>query len=198
MRVTLALTLACLAGCAGTVVTPVKDGSDVASKGYADEDVDGIRYYESAPFLLVYSDGKGGLQSQLLFLPDQTRKRSIDPYAYLASNESTLVFSNGVLTQGKTVVDETVVPKAIVSALEKTATALLAGSLNAAGAGPTPQLPPPQLFRIVIEKDGARLVGGPGVDQQGQVRMIDVTVSAPGSDDGKPATKGEKPKEDEE
>lgn len=45
-----------------------------------DEDARGIRYYEGAHFLIVYTDGKGGLKAGLKFLPDLTRKRSIDPY----------------------------------------------------------------------------------------------------------------------
>lgn len=168
-----------LSGCAGTKVARVSNPAYNAPGKYSDAEANGIRYYESAPFLLVYSDGKGGLTSQLIFLPDLTQKRVIDPYSMLASNNSTLTFVNGVLTQGKTVVDETLFPKAVIGTLERAATALMAGTLNAAGAPPTPQLPPPQLFRIVLANGSARLVGGPGIDQDGKVRMIDVTVSNP-------------------
>jgi len=165
-----------LSACAGTQVRPIAATAEGADPDGA---ADGIRYYEPAPFLLVYSDGKGGLQSKIVILPDLTRKRSVDPFAYLASNNSTLTFQNGMLTQAKSVIDETVVPKAVVGALEKVATGLLAGTLNDAGATPTGQLPPPQLFRIVFTDAGARLVGGPGVGSDGQPRMIDVTISAP-------------------
>jgi hypothetical protein len=165
-----------LTGCAGTTVARISN-PDLGIQGkFADDKAQGIRYYESAPFLLVYSDGKGGLTSQLLFLPDATQKRTIDPFAVLASNNSTLTFVNGVLTQGKSVVDTTVVPKAIVGSLEKLATAAIASALaNQTDKGT--QLPPPQLYRIVISKDSARLVGGPGVDSAGKIRMIDVTLS---------------------
>jgi hypothetical protein len=168
-----------LAGCAGTKVARVSNPAYNVTGKYSDEDANGIRYYESAPFLLVYSDGKGGLNSQLLFLPDLTQKRVIDPYSVLASNNSTLTFVNGVLTQGKTVVDETMVPKAVIGTLERAAAAMIGGAFNDAGAAPTPQLPPPQLFRIILANGSARLVGGPGIDQDGKVRMIDVTVSNP-------------------
>jgi hypothetical protein len=179
MKRPLFLTLVLIAGCAGTDVSRVTNDAYGELGKVSDTDANGIRYYESAPFLLVYSDGKGGLNSQLLFLPDVTKKRVIRPYAVLAANNSTLTFSNGVLTQGKSVVDETLVPKAIVGALEKAATAAIAASLNAVGAEATPQLPPPQLFKIVLSGGNARLVGGPGVDRNGKVRMIDVTISAP-------------------
>lgn len=193
MRYALLCIILLLGACAGTQVRPIAATADGTNP---DEEADGIRYYEPAPFLLVYSDGKGGLQSKIVILPDLTRKRSIDPFSYLAANNSMLTFQNGMLTQAKSVIDETVVPKAVVGALEKVATGLLAGTLNDAGATPTGQLPPPQLFRIVFTDTGAKLVGGPGVDSNGQPRMIDVTISAPDkagaaaakpADDAKPA-----------
>jgi hypothetical protein len=187
--------LACLAasgitGCAGTTVARISDKQFETGGKYSDDDAKGIRYYESAPFLLVYSDGKGGLTSQLLFLPDQTQKRTIDPYAVLASNNSTLTFTNGVLTQGKTVADATVVPKAIIGSLEKIASAAIASALSDGDEGDHgTQLPPPQLYRIVLSGNSAKLVGGPGVDADGKVRMIDVTLSK-SADDQKPAAAG--------
>jgi hypothetical protein len=180
-----------LTGCAGTNVARVSSPEYGVGGKVADSQANGIRYYESAPFLLVYTDGKGGLVSKLLFLPDLTRKRVIDPYATLASNNTTLTFSNGVLSQGKTVVDETLVPKAVVGALEKAATAALGGTLNAPGAPPTAQLPPPQLFKVVLTTGGARLVGGQTVDKDGRVRMIDVTISDPDKAEEKAAPPGQ-------
>jgi hypothetical protein len=167
-----------LGGCAGTKVASVTTPYGVAGK-YDDSQADGIRYYESAPFLLVYTDGKGGLVSKLLFLPDLTRKRVIDPYATLAANNSTLVFTNGVLSQGKSVVDETAVPKAVIGTLEKAVTAALGGTLNAIGSTPTTQLPPPLLFKIVLSGNRARLVGNGTWDKDGKPILIDVTISDP-------------------
>lgn len=181
MRIVFLVAIVLISGCAGTDVARVSDVTYHTAGKYTDEQADGIRYYDTAPFLLVYSDGNGGLTSQLLFLPDLTQKRVIKPYAVLASNTSTLTFVNGVLTQGKAEVDETLVPKALVGALEKAATAALAGTLNAAGRTPTAQLPPPQLFKIVIKGETAQLIGGPGVDMNGKLRLIDVTVSGPGT-----------------
>lgn len=196
-----------LAGCAGTTVYKVKydcapsDGASqsqlkvacskplsTVSDGVDDTTVDGIRYYESSPYLLVYSDGKGGLVSKLIHLPDLTKKRVIQPFAYLAANNSTLTFTNGMLTQSKVVADETVVPKAVIGVLEQTALAAL-GGFNVAGAPTppsTPNHPPPYLFKVELSNGQAKLVGGPGIDADGKVRFIDVTVSK-SDDDAKPA-----------
>ncbi|MFO1251455.1 MAG: hypothetical protein U1E77_10060 [Inhella sp.] len=185
-----------LAGCAGTTVHKVKydcapsDGKpqsqlevacskplSTASEGVDDTKVDGIRYYEASPYLLVYSDGKGGLVSKLIHLPDLTKKRVIQPFAYLAANNSTLTFANGMLTQNKVVADETAVPKAVIGALEQTAMAALGKSFNLVGAPSTPHHPPPYLFKVELSGGQAKLVGGPGIDATGKVRFIDVTVS---------------------
>jgi hypothetical protein len=161
-----------IAGCAGT------DAMQVESLD-ADNRATGIRYYETAPYLLVHTDGKGGLKSQLLFLADLTQKRSIDPFAVLASNESTLTFKNGTLSQSKTVVDETVVPKAVITAVERAAAAAISASLNDPDASATAQVPPPRLYKIVIDSEKVRLVGGTTVDASGNPDTITVTISQP-------------------
>ena len=140
-------------GCAGISVHPVSD--DSAARG--------IRYYEPAPFLLVHSDGKGGLTSSVVILPDLSRKMSARPYAVLARNDATLQFQNGMLSSSKSVADETVIPKAVVSALEKVAIAAAKAAFKTEGEEDEGvKVPPPQLFKIVIEKDRVKLLGGPG------------------------------------
>jgi hypothetical protein len=69
--------------------------------------------------LLVYTDGKGGLVSKVLYLPDSTKLRTIKPYSYGAVNNTTLKFDKGRLLQAKAVVDETAIPSATISALKK-------------------------------------------------------------------------------
>lgn len=147
---------ALLSSCAGTIVGRISNPAYQVDGRFSDTKAQGIRYYESAPFLLVYSDGKGGLVSKLLFLPDLTQKRTVDPYALLASNNTTLTFTTGVLTQGKTVVDETIVPKAVVGALEKAAGVALK-AFNVAGGGASGNLPPPLLFKIIL-KNGSPII----------------------------------------
>src|SRR5262249_12652895 len=80
----------------------------------ADAAVDGIRYYDTSLYLLVNSDGKGGIQWRILELPDQTKLRAVKPYNMVAQLDSTLVFKNGMLTGTKEQADSTAVPRAII------------------------------------------------------------------------------------
>lgn len=154
MRVAIFLPLLLLGACAGTTVEPVAWSGGTAVDGVrADSEVDGLRYYEGAHFLIVYSDGKGGLKSEVKFLPDLTRKRAIDPYAWFAKNDATLVFTNGILSQSKSVVDETIFPKAAITALEKVATAAI-GAFNLAEGKPATYLPLPRIYKIVVGDKG--------------------------------------------
>lgn len=176
MRLTVVISALLVVGCAGVTVKPIN------SIDNPDSTANGIRYYEAAPFLLVYPDGKGGLVSELKFLPDTTTKRSIDPFAVLAQNETTLTFTNGYLSQSKAVIDETVVPKAIVTALEKVATA----AMNAAADDPNgfreEDLPLPQLYRIVITDRDVSLMGNGAVNADGvPVGTIRATIAQPGA-----------------
>lgn len=191
MRILTIMAAGLLAGCAGTTVRP-------AGTTALDDKVNGIRYYESAPFLLVYTDGKGGVISELKFLPDVTTKRSVDPFAVLAQNETTLTFTNGVLSQSKTVVDETTVPKAVVSALEKVATAAMSAA-DAPEGFRQADLPLPRLYKIVISGDDISLEGGEAFTTNGKsLATINATITSSsatpqtGGGDAKTETKDEK------
>lgn len=154
-----------LSGCAGLSVGPVV--SDDKAKGY--------RFYQPAPFLFVRSDGKGGLTSEIIYLPDTTQKMSVRPYAVLASNNATLSFSNGILTEAAAVVDETVVPVAIVDALSKAAAAAIAADLPQ---NPQATAPVPYLFKITVHSGSITLSGGPALGPDpGKKAVINVTVS---------------------
>ena len=142
-----------VSGCAGLNVKP------------AEQSDDGFRYYGTAPFLLVYTDNKGGLESEVHYLPDLTKEMSIKPYNYLASNKSTLKFEKGRLTSAKAVVDETAIPTSVIKGLEKVATALIKAA-NASA--PQYEVPAPYLFRIVYKDDIWQLAGRDGVGTQGQ------------------------------
>ena len=133
------------AGCAGLDAHAPGDGDTVK----------GFRYFDTAPFLLVYTDGKGGVISKLMYLPDTTRLRTIHPYAYGAKNEVTLKFDKGRLTQAASTVDETVIPMSVISGLEKIAVARLNASAPRRG------IPAPYLFRISTDELGNwQLKGG--------------------------------------
>jgi Fe-S cluster assembly iron-binding protein IscA len=162
---------ASLAGCAGFSARAVAT---------ADEDgvANGIRYYEMAPYLLVYADGKGGITSSIEMMPDTSRKMVMDLHSFASANNTTLTFVNGVLTSSKFVVDNTAVPAAIIETIKTLGVAAVSNAMNDPGANVTRRIPAPYLFKIVVDRDGTRLVGGPGVDSNGEPVVIQVTVSA--------------------
>ncbi len=166
MRLLAIAIAACLSACAGTSVIQVSKESD--------DEATGIRYFEPAPFLLVYSDARGNLTSNVIIMPDLTRMRSVDPYSYLSSNNTTLNFTNGILTQGKTVVDETIVPKGAFEAVKAIAGTIVGAAFDTSG-GATPTLPAPKLFRIYVDETGeAQLIEAPTVGPDGQEIRIKV------------------------
>lgn len=144
-----------LSGCAGLSAHSLSEATNIAD--------DGIRYFDTSPFLLVYTDGKGGIHSKVLYLPDSTKLRSIKPYSYGAKNDTTLKFDRGRLVQAKAVVDETIIPSAVISGLEKVASA----RIKAANGG-AEGIPAPQLFRIHGDANGNwSLEGDIARDHQG-------------------------------
>ena len=133
-----------VSGCAGMHVAPDGDKSL------------GVRYYQRAPFLIVYTDNAGGLTSRLVYLPDTRKVLSAYPYSILATNKTTLEFNEGTLTSGEVDADTAVIPKAVVTALAKIAEVAVKNRNIAAGKG----LPPPSLYRIDVMPDGTvKLVG---------------------------------------
>jgi len=154
-RLGVLLGLFVVSGCAGLDAYPINSPAD-------EKNAVGFRYYETAPFLFVHSDGKGGLAAEIVWLPDTTREMSIHPYAYVASNDATLTFTNGVLTEAKAIGDETQVAAAALDSLSKFL-ATVGPGLNAIKqlAQQAPQAPPPYLFKIVVTENGITLHGGP-------------------------------------
>jgi hypothetical protein len=139
--------LTALSGCAGLNVGPV-------NSPLADQSAKGFRYYETAPFLFIHTDGKGGLVGEIVMLPDTTRMMSIEPYAMLASNNTTLTFSNGTLTESNSQVDTTAVASAGLDALAKYLTLVVGADLPKAA-------PPPYLYKIYLRGGAVTLTGGP-------------------------------------
>lgn len=122
-----------------------------------DAKASGIRYYNSAPYLLVYSDGKNGLNWQIIYLPDQTRIMTAAPEISGARVEMAMNFSNGVLNSAATSGDSTAVPKALLAAVQ-TALPLIAAAAGSA----KPGFPAPQLYRLVATGSTLTFKGGPG------------------------------------
>jgi hypothetical protein len=137
-----------LTACAGLTVQPVT--SDAREK-----EAKGFRYYENATFLFIHTDGKGGLTSEIVMLPDTTREMSIQAYSYWASNNTTLTFTNGTLTESNSQVDTTAVASAGLDALAK-----YLGAAVVAADLPKPEAPPPYLYKIYIKDGVVTLTGG--------------------------------------
>ena len=130
-----------------------------------DEEERGLRYFESSPYLLVHSDGKGGLVWRIVPLPDPTRLMTARPVQFFAKLESTMTFQNGVLVSSTDVADAAVVPKAIIAAAEKALPLL--GVLKAEGTEDV--VPAPHLYKIVVNGDQVTFVGGQGDPKTVQV-----------------------------
>lgn len=185
------MVVTCLESCAGTETTTIRlyGSGDPKAEDIA---ADGIRYYEHVPYLLVYSDGKGGLKSQMLYLPDTTKKKVVRPYVWMANNNLVLTFDKGVLTESVDTIDETIVPKA---AIDAAATALIAAADAGKAAGEKDAIPPPALYRIWVNTDGGvELIGGYGLDVTGTFREnLHITVSQPPEKDAPKAKDTAKP-----
>jgi hypothetical protein len=121
----------------------------------------GIRYYGSSLYLMINSDGKGGVQWRIIELPDQTKKMSAQPYNFIAQLSSTLVFQNGILMGSAVQADSTAVPRAVLDAITKVLPAA-AKLLLARPEGATEELlVRPELYKIVVRDDTVEFNGGP-------------------------------------
>ena len=136
----------------------------------------GFRYYQPAPFLFIHSDGKGGLTSEIIFLPDTNEKMSIRPYAYFAFNETTISFDKGILTQAVADIDETAVASSGLEALGKILGSVAIAALNAPETTNEATVPTPYLFKIIIKGDDLDLVGGQAIGPDGNVMVIHTTI----------------------
>lgn len=136
----LALTLVACAGLSGRTLSEDEDWS-----------ASGFRYYDSSPYLLVYTDNKGSLNSELKYMPDLTKKRQVKPYQFLASTDGKLDFEDGILTGAESNADGTAVPKAVISALEKAAKIAIAADTSPARevADANGMAPRVYLFKII-------------------------------------------------
>lgn len=170
LTTTLVVMAALLTGCAGYTAGPILNNKQ-------DAKADGVRYYEIAPFLLVYSDGKGNLTSQIVMMPDTSKKMTLDLYAIAANNDSTLNFENGVLTSSKFILDSSEVPQSLIATIQTLGTAAVSAAFNEPELGTTRRIPAPYLFKIVIDNDGTRLVGGQGVGPDGKPLVVRVSVT---------------------
>jgi len=130
-----------------------------------DRRLTGLRFYQPSPYLLVYSDGKGGINWEIHHLPDPTKKMSAKPYNFLSSLKFTLTIdeSSQVMTKATEIGDSTAAPKAVLKAIKELVPAIKGALLNAIGESKRLGLiPTPHLYKIVTDKKGTRLIGGQG------------------------------------
>jgi hypothetical protein len=150
------LTSLAAGGCATMVHSPIADeAADTADRG--------VRYYRVSPYLIAYSNGKGGVVTEIKFLPDPTKKMSVRPDSTLADVGSTLTFENGALTESNDSGDATGVAKAVSEAVTKFGTALIgAGNVpdRAGKAENEAQVPAPYIYKIVVKNGTVELIGG--------------------------------------
>jgi hypothetical protein len=130
------------------------------SKVDQEDNVDGIRYYNSSPYLLAYSNGKGGIITQVLYIADPFKKMSMKPKTFLANAQSTMEFSKGIYKNSKTIADATAVPSAIIKAVEIAATVLIAAANKPVDN--SLQIPAPYLYKIIVEGNNVSFIGQQG------------------------------------
>lgn len=148
-------------GCAG-----ISGGAlDHKKPADPDENIKGIPYYERSAFLLVVPDAIGGYTTEIVYLPDSTKLRYIEPWQYLASSKVDLTFTNGSLDSAKADIAADAIPKALIdaatSAVKKTiAAGALVGDQSSKTNGRT--LVTPYLFKFDMEDSRPKLVGSGG------------------------------------
>ncbi len=144
-----------IGGCSATVKHQIV-ADDVHEKG--------VRYYDSAPYLIVYSDGMGGLKWQIRYLPDQSRLMAANPTIDGARTEMTLYFQNGVLSSASTAGDTTELPKALIGAVQSALPFLEGAKVTALDGTETKPLgfPAPYLYKLIIRNDTVEFIGEQG------------------------------------
>ena len=148
-KVLLLLLYSIIQGCATIEHNKVSD----------DNTDEGIRYYNASPYLLVYSNGKGGIVTQILYIADPFKKMSAKPKTFLANAQTTMEFENGIYKNGKSTIDATGVPTAIIDAV-KTAGAAFISAMNIPDK--SREVPAPHLYKIVVSGSSISFIGGQG------------------------------------
>jgi len=146
-----------MAGCSATVKHQIV-AEDANEKG--------VRYYDSAPYLIVYSDGMGGLKWQIRYLPDQSRLMAANPIIDGARTEMTLYFQNGVLSSASTIGDTTELPKALIGAVQSALPFLVDAKVAALDGTKPLGFPAPYLYKLIIRNNTVEFLG-----EQGHTRI---------------------------
>ena len=95
------------------------------------------------------------------YIPDLQKLMVATPEANRASLKTTMTFKNGVLGDANAEGDGSIVPKAIMSAIQTAAPQFLA-ALNVAANTPGHSVPAPYLYKILVSDDDIRFIGTQG------------------------------------
>ncbi len=144
------LVVGSIIGCSGISTKSIKTDED-------EKQANGFRYYERSPYILVYFDGNS-LNSKLLYLPDRTRKRSVELFEFLAKNTTKLTFSNGVLTSSDSEGDSTEFPKAVIETAKDVAIAAAKGAFSVEDTDGFLIVPRPHLYKLVNDDEVSKLI----------------------------------------
>lgn len=102
------------------------------------------------------------MKTEVIVLPDTTRKMVAKPHTLLAKNKQTLTFADGMLKQSDQEADSTAVPSAVVTAIKNaTQAAISKGLFNLGGTDESKRLRlgAPRLYKIIVKGDTVILVG---------------------------------------
>ncbi len=138
-----------------------------------DEKDEGARYLGTSPYLIAYSDGKGGMVMQVQPLPDPNKKMSATPHAKGADIDLTMSFDRGVLNETTESGDTSAIPTSIAKAVEAFAPALLA-LLNEAQTTQEYSVPAPYVYKIVVKGSEVHFIGGKG-DEDFKITLLPQT-----------------------
>jgi hypothetical protein len=160
------------------------------SKVSNDDTDNGIRYYNASPYLLVYSNGKGGIVTQILYIADPFKKMSAKPKSFMASAQTTMEFEKGIYKNGKSTIDATGFPTAIVNAVKTAGTAFIS-AMNIPDKK-SREVPAPHLYKIVVKGSDILFIGGQGdisikvnlLNQKAEVKKEE-TQAADGKEENK-------------
>jgi hypothetical protein len=150
--------LALLGGCLRVTHRPLPPGDlteDVTARG--------IRYYGTSLYLLLHSDGEGGVVTRLLELPDVTRKTSLEVEGVFGSVDLQLRLRDGALTESDERLRNDVLALTLMEAAGSIAQSAASGMYRGDPASMREhQLPPPSLYKIVARGSHLELLGGQG------------------------------------
>lgn len=123
--------------------------------------VEGIRYYDVSPYLIIVPLPNGALDARVEFLPDPTKLMAVQPQIRGAKLEATLSFENGTLKQSSAVADALAIPKAVLEVAKVVAIGVL-DEPQSGSAGRHAAIPGPSVFKLVRDADGVWLLVGGG------------------------------------